>query len=98
MQNAIEEVHMQSLAGKATLVLALSASAMSLVSAWVVPLGRIWPSLAWAVVACVGGLWALQLMTGQARTMGRVIAGVEAEPPPPGLAPAPSLGRRGARS
>lgn len=98
MESVIQEVRMRRLAGRATIGLALSASAMSLVSAWVVPLGPFWPSLAWAVVGCVAGLWAFQALAGPTAVMGDVIAGVEAEPPAVVPAPAPSVFRRGAES
>jgi len=89
MQYVVQEAHLRRLAGSATLGLAVSASGMSLVSAWLVPLG-LWPSLAWAVVGCVSALWALQIVNRGERPIRDVIAGVDAELP--GARPAP--GRR----
>jgi hypothetical protein len=97
MQQLIQDVRMKSVAGRATLGLALSAGAMSLVSVWF-PVDRIWPGLAWAVVGCVAGLWAVQVMANPERSMGDVIAGVEAEPTAALPVPAPRLVRRGAIS
>ena len=98
MKNFIHEVRTRTLARRATLGLALSASAMSLLAAWLVPFGRVWPSLAWAVVGCVAGLWTIQIITSPAQAIGDVIAGVDAESPTPALAAPPRLVRKGARS
>jgi hypothetical protein len=96
MQNIIQEVQVKRLAGRATFGLALSASAMSVVPAWLLPLGGLWPSVAWAVVACVAGLWALQVMASAEQPIRDVIASVEAESPGAVLAPAPRPLRTGA--
>jgi len=96
MRNVIQRNPLNSTAGRATVALALSASGMSLVSTWLVPLG-FWRSLAWAVLACASGLWALEVMNSLGRPIRNVIAWVEAEPP--GAVQAPTKqDRRGAFS
>jgi hypothetical protein len=95
MQKLIQDVRTRRVVGRATLGLALSAGALSLVSAWF-PVGPMWPGLAWAVVACVAGLWAVQVVASPEQSMGDVIAGVEAEAT--AAVPAPRLVRKGAIS
>jgi hypothetical protein len=62
------------------MVVAGSAAIMSMVSAAFVPQAQPWASLAWAVLACAGGVLAFQEMLSPTPRMSDVIRDVEAEP------------------
>ena len=78
---------MKTFASRTGIVVATWAALMALVWAVFVPYRYPWPSIAWAALAGVVGLWVAKRSARPAPSMGDVIRGVEGEP---ALTPAPA--------
>jgi hypothetical protein len=73
---------MKTFASRTGIAVATWAAAMALVWALFVPYRYPWPSVAWAVLAGVVGLWVAKKSALPAPSMNDIIRGVEGEPAP----------------